>query len=236
MLPECSGCGFAPEIDRGDGHGECPTCGRWAALACVLLVVGSTSGQVATQPVADPAKETDIKVGTLKDQAGDLLPEGARVRLGTSRFRGGEYIPASALSPDGTVLAIGSNRDMVHLMDPKTGKEIRRLNLNGKGLLSSPSRPTARRSPAWAMVRAIRLFNVNDGKLAWELQNPQPNDGKGSDEFPRHRLPILQRRQESWPPQRRLRPGQEFVFAWDVEAASSCTSIKSCRITASAWP
>ena len=59
------------------------------------------------------------------DRHGDPLPPGAIARLGTVRFRA----PAASIaySNDGRFLAVGGSDNQIHLLDPATGKEIRRF-------------------------------------------------------------------------------------------------------------
>jgi WD40 repeat protein len=59
------------------------------------------------------------------DRHGDPLPFGALARLGTTRFR--YAATAVAYSPDGTLLAAGGADNTIRLLDPATGKEVRRL-------------------------------------------------------------------------------------------------------------
>jgi WD40 repeat protein len=59
------------------------------------------------------------------DAFGDPLPRGAVARLGTRRFRHGNYVYAMSLSPDGTMLASVGGHRVVHIWDALRGKEIR---------------------------------------------------------------------------------------------------------------
>ena len=47
------------------------------------------------------------------DEAADPIPEGAKVRMGSSRFRFGGNVTTAALSPDGRSMAIGTGSDFV---------------------------------------------------------------------------------------------------------------------------
>jgi WD40 repeat protein len=61
-----------------------------------------------------------------KDAAGNPLPLGALYRFGDVRWRHGDGISASALSPDGKMLATASKRSVV-IWDVKTGERLRQF-------------------------------------------------------------------------------------------------------------
>ena len=81
-----------------------------AVLACVA--------------VAANAQEDRAKPGT--DLYGDPLPEGAIARFGTLRFRPRDTSYATAASPDGKRIAVGSwpgyAKSRVEIFDAETGK------------------------------------------------------------------------------------------------------------------
>jgi hypothetical protein len=91
-----------------------------------------------------PSKATE-KPAARVDGFGDPLPEGALLRLGTSRYRGTGNIYHAALSPDGKQLAAASGSGIV-LFDVSTGKSrpLRNSNVphfsdnNGSLLAFSP--------------------------------------------------------------------------------------------------
>jgi WD40 repeat protein len=60
------------------------------------------------------------------DRLGDPLPDAAVARLGSSRFRAGGPIHSLAVSPDGRLLASGTDGDVL-LMDSTTGRRLRVL-------------------------------------------------------------------------------------------------------------
>src|SRR5260221_11131770 len=75
------------------------------------------------------ASEGNGSAGTGTDAQGDPLPQGARARLGSTRYRPGGNITAAALSADGKWIATCNGGDVLTLSDPETGKEISRLRL-----------------------------------------------------------------------------------------------------------
>ncbi len=71
-----------------------------------------------------------------RDLHGDPLPEGALVRLGTTRLRHEQAIQCLAFSPDGkTLLTGGYSRNLVY-WDRATGKEIKRVLVGPHGISS----------------------------------------------------------------------------------------------------
>jgi WD40 repeat protein len=91
-----------------------------------------------------------------RDAAGDTLPEGALVRIGTRRLRHAGFVINVVFAPDGKALVSSGNDGMVRLWDTATGKEIRRFeghvghvdglafSPDGKTIISSGSDGTAR--------------------------------------------------------------------------------------------
>jgi WD40 repeat protein len=88
---------------------------RPLASACLALAL--------TLPaLADPAARTDAQ--------GDLLPEGALARLGTTRFRSAPENPTACLSPDGKLVAVGGPGRSVRLLDAADGDEVRSFEID----------------------------------------------------------------------------------------------------------
>ena len=71
---------------------------RREALGYALLLA------IASSPSAADSRRLD--------RFGDPLPEGAIIRLGTTRFRPASPYGQFALSPDGKTFATGENRDV----------------------------------------------------------------------------------------------------------------------------
>jgi len=74
-----------------------------------------------------------------RDRYGDLLPEGALLRLGTARLRHQGPVLALAYSPDGKILASGDANGTVRLWEASTGREIRKLDKSIFGKLDNSS-------------------------------------------------------------------------------------------------
>ena len=67
------------------------------------------------------------------DAAGDPLPQGARLRLGTTRLRHVEWVVALAYSPDGQLLASVDYHGSLRLWDAKTGRLLRSFDREANG-------------------------------------------------------------------------------------------------------
>src|SRR5437868_704292 len=59
------------------------------------------------------------------DSFGDPLPDGAVLRVGTSRLHHASSIDALGFAPDGNTLAARSNDGIIRLWDVRTGKLLR---------------------------------------------------------------------------------------------------------------
>jgi WD40 repeat protein len=93
-------------------------CFRFAMIA--LLSMASLA---AAQLQKDPPPATP----TLADDG--KLPDGARLRLGSSKFRDANYISTASLSPDGKIIAICAGQQTIRFLDIATGKEVRRFGV-----------------------------------------------------------------------------------------------------------
>src|ERR1043165_325059 len=89
------------------------------------------------------------------DRHGDALPPGAIARLGSVRFRA----PATSIaySPDGKLLAVGGSDNQIRLLDPVTGKEIRRLSGHQPRTFSPPREV---KNPFDVLVDSVGQGNV----------------------------------------------------------------------------
>jgi WD40 repeat protein len=119
-----------------------------AALGLALLVILPwTPAQEPTAPPAKDAKPTPPKTEQKKpetpkadkpkadtppakpDLHGDPLPQGASVRLGTTRMRHGEPVGLVKFLPDGKSMLTVAGDGVARVWDSATGKEIRRFRL-----------------------------------------------------------------------------------------------------------
>ncbi len=91
----------------------------WFGTAVVALILGGLHvfGQDEAEERPAPTAPRNV------DAHGDLLPEGAIARIGSSRFRHGSEIQYIAYSPDGRTLASVAVRNL-RLWDAATGREL----------------------------------------------------------------------------------------------------------------
>src|SRR5260370_20747056 len=101
-----------------------PLAFRWWPASLVVLLGTAVVDQVSGQPTPLPPVEARAP---RVDAFGDPLPDVAFARLGTVRFRQGNYIHAVAISPDGKTIASAGFRTTIHLWYSARGKRIRGL-------------------------------------------------------------------------------------------------------------
>jgi RNA polymerase sigma factor (sigma-70 family) len=105
-----------------------------AATAGVLAYPGAQAhtpqGQSQDVPPAHAApKPAGGERPAGVDQYGDPLPPGALARMGTTRFRVGEWVVQVAYSPDGKFVAARDRYGSLSLWEADTGKLVRRVQL-----------------------------------------------------------------------------------------------------------
>ena len=120
-----------------------------ASAACL-------AGAPAAAPGAAKRPRTDLR--------GDPLPPGAFARLGTSRFLHGANIRSLAYSPDGRVLASSGDDALIHLWDPTTGKELKRLDGHKGPVWTIAFSPDGDRLASGGNDCTIRIWRVASGK------------------------------------------------------------------------
>lgn len=144
----------------------------WILIVDGLAVALTVAGEI---PASPPVR---------RDQFGDAMPEGALVRMGTTRLRHGDVIKALAFSPDGKLLASGggylADKD-IHLWNPVLGKLERSLSndITVDGLTFSPD---GRLLASVGSDHSLRLWEVSTGRQlhrGWVWSMAFTSDSKG---------------------------------------------------------
>src|SRR5262245_13023616 len=135
---------------------------RSIGVLTLLIAVAVAAGQ---EPKANPPADEN------------KLPPGARLRLGSNKFREPNYVSAASLSPDGKTLAVCGGSQMVRFLDVATGKEVRKISvreyLRTNQLLWSPDGTRI----VTAGYNGINVWDAKDGKVVKQAQNPN-RDGR----------------------------------------------------------
>jgi WD40 repeat protein len=104
------------------------------------------------------------------DCFGDPLPAGARARLGTVRFRPGEYVSCATLSADGKVLAVGTNRQAVVFLDAATSKELQSVKTDGSGVVTLAISPDGKKLATLGHSNRVELWEAATDRLLARFQ------------------------------------------------------------------
>src|SRR5262249_54405856 len=102
------------------------------------------------------------------------LPHGATTRLGTVRFRHGDFVYDVAFLPNGQAVASASADGSVRLWEVATRKELRRFVGGGLRLDSIAISPDGRALARGSQDRSGRVWETATGGLLhrWETRGP----------------------------------------------------------------
>jgi RNA polymerase sigma factor (sigma-70 family) len=149
-----------------------------AAVGLLAVVLLGTAGVLLTQAPraaapADPPPKA-AKQGPV-DRAGDLLPAGAVIRLGTVRFRhDGNGLTGLAFLPDGKTLISAADRDSVRFWDAATGRTLREIRTEPLSIRSFALSPDGKRFAVGGFLPnegnrptagAVRVYDTAGGKM-----------------------------------------------------------------------
>jgi WD40 repeat protein len=106
------------------------------------------------------------------DGRGDPLPDGALVRIGTTRFRDGNPIGAVTLAPDGKAVAVAAY-DGVRILELPGGKELRTLKAAGFANFASVAySPDGKLVGAADHAGRIKFWDPATGTEAGQIGDP----------------------------------------------------------------
>jgi WD40 repeat protein len=136
--------------------------GRLLLLASLTLLsagaapTGAALGQGPAGPAAGAAPEP-------------ALPAGAVARLGTLRFRFGDFVSAAALSPDGKFVAVPIGVEIV-LVDMCTGWQRHHIRKDLGGTTALVFAPDGKTLATVGYSGPIRLWDVTTGRLRQQVR------------------------------------------------------------------
>ena len=104
-----------------------------------------------------------------------MLPEGAVLRLGTDAFRAPAPIVSSAFSPDGKLLAIGTQGRLappfVVVFDAATGRPMHRFKGIRDSIRDLSFSPDGQYLATANADKSLALYDLAAGKLKWQLMD-----------------------------------------------------------------
>lgn len=146
-----------------------------SAFALTLAVAGSRVGlaQVGSDVVEATPVSTQLSEQPATDSLGDPLPAGARLRLGTLRFRHPSSAIELALSPDEKTIVTIGRRELI-VWDVATGKELWRVDPSEHGI-SLPGAAYGIRAIAFTSDSS-RFYTPgrHNQVIAWEVSSGRP--------------------------------------------------------------
>lgn len=145
-------------------------------LATCTIAQGLLEATQAKSPAVESqgprVRQATDQGAAAQDLFDDPLPEGATLRLGTTRLRQRQGVEGVAFSPDGTQLVSTGWGDSIRFWDVKTGRQIRRLKTaNGEGTFAVAFSPDGSTFATAGADSSVRIWDVASGTVLLELQD-----------------------------------------------------------------
>jgi WD40 repeat protein len=134
-----------------------------ALLLSLALLAGGLSASTADEGRTEPGDA----------RAESPLPAGAVARLGTSRFRHAFNVRGLAFSPDGKMIASGSQKNTIRLWDVETGQELKVLTGHTSAVVGLCFSPDGKTLASSSWDRTIRLWDVAGGNEVRRIDGHQ---------------------------------------------------------------
>jgi WD40 repeat protein len=138
-------------------------------LLCIPLLLAALPTHA--QDKIDPAKSSPSHA----DLYGDPLPDGANLRLGTTRLRQSATLTALAVSSDGKTLASAGSDNVISLWNAENGKEIARCQGHKNMVGAILFLPGDKKLASGSYDGTIRLWDVAGREIACSDRAPQGN-------------------------------------------------------------
>lgn len=206
---------------------------EWPLLAALVGISAATALQLT---FSDAAPKRHILRGGDFDAAesppkrragpGERVPEGAAARLGTLRWRTGDWCSGLAYSPDAARLMSVESQQVVRVWDTSTGEQICRMAPQDETLLHLPAM-----SPDNTLVAIggwtgfVYLYDADDGRLLRKLSGHRESGLRSMRREVRRQIGMPEMFYTGWSGQVQFSPEGDTLFsvggdgcvrAWDV--------------------
>lgn len=194
---------------------------EWTLLAALVGISVATVLQMtfsASAPKRQIFRGGDFDAADSKTKrktgAGERVPEGASARLGTLRWRMGDWCSGLAYSPDASRLMSVESHSVVRVWDTSTGEQVCRLAPQDETLLHRPAM-----SPDNTLVAIggwtgfIYLFDAEDGRLMRKLSGHRESGLRSMRREVRRQVGMPEMFYTGWSGQVQFSPDGETLYS-----------------------
>jgi WD40 repeat protein len=136
--------------------------------AIVVFVAAARGDEAQTNALSPPHVKADMNQRF--DAAGDILPAGAILRLGTTRLRNEQGVEGVAFSPDGKLLASCGWDDSIRLWNVATSAPLKRfITDEGDGTFAVAFSSDGAKLASVSEHGLVRLWDVASGRQLWKV-------------------------------------------------------------------